>query len=249
MPAARLADLAGQVLCGRIVEVRSYWADNPRRIESEVVLHGVEYWKGGPPQPGDSFRLVVPGGQVGDTGQRVCCTPEFRVGQRWVLFLLPEYRSFPVAGLWQGAFQLVPDAQGVERVVQGGALPVAALQADGFFRALPASDRAHGSSHAIAADNARLVEPRQPLLAADGDATAASAAAPAAALSLDDFRAALQPILAASRQHELTGPAGRRVLVQYRPVPLRTSGPASPLDPARLPAALEAVAEQPGSRP
>jgi hypothetical protein len=65
----------------------------------------------------------------------------------------------------------------------------------------------------VAADNMRLVTP--PLQAAGKPSTPPIAYA--------DFVAELAPVLAGSRDHQLTAPAGRPVIVPLRAVPLQPS--------------------------
>lgn len=120
MTVATMADHAGQVITGDVAGTRSYWADEPRRIETEVTFTGVGYLKGAPANADGTFTLRVPGGTIGDLRMRVEGTPEFVVGETWVLFLLPTYRVFPVVGLDQGAYRVVRSADGVDRVYRGG---------------------------------------------------------------------------------------------------------------------------------
>lgn len=201
-----LADHAGQVIVGDVTAVRSYWAEQPRRIETEITLRRVEYLKGRLPDSDGTFRLVVPGGTVGQTSMRLAHAPTPNVGQRWILLLLPEYRTYPVVGLSQGAFRLVPDGDGVERVYSAEHHPVTGLTEDGFVQL----SRTGGW------------DPTGQLRGAQGLRVKAcpSPAATVTALSRDEFVRLLQPILDASRPHKLAGPAGKRVLLRPVAVPL-----------------------------
>ena len=206
-----LADHSGQVIVGTVTTVRSYWADNPRRIESEITLAEVEYLKGKLPDSRDTFSFIVPGGEVGEIRMTICCAPEFHVGERWILFLLPAYRTFPVVGLYQGAFLIQPDADGIERVVyrrHGQAEPIVGINAGGFVQQ-QSRRYTRADDHLLAARNVRLLTPTN--------------ATEQQALTYEEFVAQLEPVLEASRDHQLTEPAGRRILVQYRGVPLRRS--------------------------
>ena len=200
------------MIVGRVTAVRPYWADDPRRIESEVTFEQVEYLKGARPDSADAFSLIVPGGTVGTTRMTVCCAPEFTVGDKWLLCLLPTYKTYPVIGLYQGAFLIRPDVDGVERVVHrrhGREEPIAGIAANGYIRhSRKSSGSAH--DHLLAATNVRL-------LAGPTQSDTAEA------ISYEDFVAQLRPVLAASHDHQLTQPAGRRVLVDYTAVPLRRS--------------------------
>ncbi len=204
-----LADLAGQVIVGQVSAVESYWTtDTPRRIESRVTLERVDYLKGAPAESSTTFTLIVPGGQVGDMRMQVCCAPTFAVGDKWVLFLLPQYRVFPVVGLFQGSFLARPDENGIERIhhMRHDRLePVAGFDDEGFARMAQPSD-VHAEQRLVDADRVRLRAPK-------------TTAAPPA-MALDDFLRQIQPILDRSRTHELNAPAGRpiREPLQARPL-------------------------------
>jgi hypothetical protein len=151
-----MADHSGQVIAGDVLEVRSYWTGTPRRIESEVTFANVTYLKGALPTSGRVFTLTVPGGAVGDMEMRIEGAPRFEVGESWVLFLLPAYRTFPVVGLSQGAFRIVTGVDGVERVEQGGRF-VTGFDEDGFVRVASRPETVDaGLSYADFAD---LIEP------------------------------------------------------------------------------------------
>lgn len=199
-----MADLAGQVIVGTVASSQSGWADNPRRIETVVLFRDVEYLKGRHRDATGEFTLIVPGGRVASTHMRLCCAPEFRAGERWLLFLLPEYKTFPVVGLSQGAFRICADEAGVPRVYDAAGSPVAGLDAEQFVRA---ERRAIEGAHRrlVSAENARL----------KGAAVAEALAAPTA-MPLGEFAGALRPILAASRDHGMTAPAGRPAAVNVR---------------------------------
>ncbi|MDP7071222.1 MAG: hypothetical protein QF561_07750 [Phycisphaerales bacterium] len=108
MPLSQVADFSGQIVIGEVGSVESYWADEPRRIESRITLRNTEFLKGG--QPGQrTLSFTVPGGSVGTWQARVAGAPEFRVGERWALCLLPAWKSFPTAGVHQGAFRLTSE--------------------------------------------------------------------------------------------------------------------------------------------
>ncbi len=212
MSVEQLADHSGQVIVGTVTGVRAYWADNPRRIETEVTLTDVEYLKGRLPDSTARFTLTVPGGEVEGTRLTVCCAPDFQVGERWILFLLPAYRTHPVVGVYQGALLIQRDAGGVERVVHrrhGRAEAITGIDNHGFFevqhgRPAPAHEHVRRTRN-VRISPANRGKPQQ------------------AALTYDEFLATLRPVLAASRDHHLTEPAGKRVLVRYQPVPLRRS--------------------------
>lgn len=204
-----MADHAGQVIMGEVTSTRSYRAQNPKRIETEVTFSGVQYFKGRHGSATDTFTLVVPGGTIGQTSMRICCAPEFKVGERRILFLLPQYRTFPTVGLDQGAFQIFRDAEGIDRVYQSATTPVVGFDRDTFavHGGRPARD-VH--QHLIDANGAivRSVETEfagQP------------------AITLGDFLKVVQPILDSSTDHQMKEQAGRRILVELRPTTLKAA--------------------------
>jgi hypothetical protein len=240
-----LSDHAGQAFVGRVSAVQSYWAGDPKRIVSAVTFSQVDYLKGRSLDATDTFTLIAPGGTVGSTRARVCCAPVFDVGDKWVLLLLPSYKTHPVVGLYQGAFLVRPDDQGVERVHRrrhGVLEPVAGLDTEGFVQ-VTRPTRVSAHDRLVSATHVRLVPPP----------TARSGAAKA--MRLDDFLAAIRPVLAASRDHELTGPAGRPergplVAVPMRgPVPLPIGPSAGPPLPRSAPARFRAAPAKPAADP
>jgi hypothetical protein len=207
MSVPTLADHAGQVIAGDVASARSYWAKDPRRIETEIVFEQVEYLKGRLAQSGPTFRLIVPGGTVGRTSERLAGAPTFAVGERWLLFLLPQYKTYPVVGIWQGAFRIERDAEGTERIYDASGRTIAGLSAEGFVQVVRPGDGSAGR-HLVGAHNARL----SPAAARGGQAEP---------LTYEDFVRLIRPTLRGSKDYELAEPAGRRVLVQYHSVPLR----------------------------
>lgn len=112
------------------------WADGHHEIESVVRLVSVEYVKGEGPE---SVDLVMPGGTLDGFTMKIEGAPELHAGERWMLFLLPEWRTHPCVGIWQGAFQEVPTPQG--RVVVGTGGLVTGLGANGHVKFGAATDR------------------------------------------------------------------------------------------------------------
>ncbi|MGD8451413.1 MAG: hypothetical protein PVJ57_06300 [Phycisphaerae bacterium] len=213
MDVATMAEYAGQVIVGEVAETRSYWAENPRRIETELRLTGVTYLKGRLPDADDTFTLLVPGGTVGDMTMRLSGAPEPAVGQTWVLFLLPEYKTYPVVGLWQGAFRVVADEEGVLRVHDASGKPVVGINDEGMVQ-VAEPPRPSIDERLVSAEGVRVrpAEPKGPTRPA---------------LTLDEFRTVVEPVLNRSKDHELKVPAGRPVPAKLRPVPLRTTGSVS----------------------
>ena len=196
-----MADHAGQVVSGTVIGVRSYFIDSPRGIETEVTLGGVEYLKGSLSGSTTEMTLRVPGGVVGEMQMRICCAPEPRIGEKWILFLLPTYRTYPTVGLFQGAFRVVTDATGIERIYRGAGEPVTGFGADGMIQingVAPMNRHLHHAGGEVPA----VTIPDRTVVRVD-------------AMTLADFRAQLTPILAASKPHALAAQAGRRVSTPY----------------------------------
>lgn len=206
MDLATIADHSGQVISGRIASVRSFWADDPRRIESEITLDDVAYLKGSPSIPTTTFAFTAPGGTVGRMRMAVAGAPEFRVGQRWLLCLLPSYKTHPIVGIYHGAFQIRTGDDGVARVFTAAAAAVVGIDARGFVRATSVN-RPPVPDRLVGAVSARVINER-------GVSTTPEV------MTYDRFVERFRPVLEASRDHALTKPAGRRVGVRYTPVPL-----------------------------
>lgn len=192
-----VADHSAQVIDAQIMSVRSYWADNPTRIESELTLKPIEFLKGAPSTEPTTFTLIVPGGRVGTKQLRIAGAPELKVGQRWILFLLPTYKTHPVVGITRGAFRVEMDQEHVLRVADVSGNQVTGIDAKGFVQVVAHPDLTTTT------------------------ATAVATASPTQGLSRDEFAALIRPILDASKTYELNEPAGRREIVQYTPVPFR----------------------------
>lgn len=205
MNAARLSHHAGQVIRADIERVDSYFATNPKRIETRLRLTNIDYWKGGYDDAPATFDLIVPGGRVDETEMRICCAPLFKADQQWVLFLLPSYKTFPTVGLGQGSFQVKATADGDLHIYQEGFAAITGITNAGDFQYAAFDERpahAHAVTHRLTM-RPKNVGPQQPVL------------------TLEQFRNALQPILDNSHNFGLSTPAGRRIMVQYQPTNLK----------------------------
>lgn len=205
--ATQLSHYAAQVIVADVTASESYVALNPKRIETKLTLSNIEYWKGAYEGAPTTFELIVPGGKVGESEMRICCAPEFEKDQRWVFFLLPTYKTFPTVGLGQGAFRIINDEDGVGRVYQEGAAGIAGINADGAFEYV-SNEQRHAHAHSPTGQ-LRIKKP---------ETTESNTA-----ITLDDFKESIQPILDNSRAYELNEPAGKRILVTYRPTVFRTA--------------------------
>jgi len=232
LSAAELADHAAQVIVGDVIAQRSYWAQDPRRIETELTFANVRYLKGRLPDSAETFTLVLPGGQVGETQMRLCCAPEFAPGQRWCLFLLAESSFYPIVGFNQGALRIVADAEGVERVHTADGRAVTGLDELGFVQAAPGPSP---EAPVVRAAHGVRILPRDPQ-------------PPVAAKSFAALLEELEPVLATSRPIALQAPAGRYIPTQFAATTLKPAGEgAHPPEAAGPPAAPRgADAVQPG---
>ena len=77
-------DLSQKIIRGEVVSTRSYW--NPERtlIFTDVIVLVDEYLKGDGPR---EIVLKIPGGTVDDKTQWVSDTPQFSMGNSYVIFL------------------------------------------------------------------------------------------------------------------------------------------------------------------
>ena len=206
MDLSTLADYAAQVIDGRVDSVESSRTPGAVGVVSLVTFKEVGFLKGAPDKPPVRFTLQVPGGRVDDVEMRIAGAPRFQEGQRWILFLLPTYKTHPVVGIYQGAFRLVDDTEGTTRVFDASGNPITGIDQRGFLQHEPPPqlppDRVEEST------TVRIVRDEDPA---------------SEALSLPDFQRLLTPTLEASRDHGLTEPAARPVEPDYRSVHLRRS--------------------------
>ncbi len=210
MSIEQLADYSGEVIVGTVSSVASQWRENPRRIESEVTFEGVSFLKGERALPNKTLTLTVPGGTVGEFQMRVCCAPEFTVGDKWVLMLLPTYKTYPVVGIYRGALRVVEDGNGVERVYNAAKRSVTGIDASGHL-VIEGQARQGAAEHLIAERGVHLIAASTREYAADE------------AIGFAEFVDRLAPVLAASRQHVMNQPAGTPVRPDLSPVALKPS--------------------------
>jgi hypothetical protein len=112
---AELARSAAAVAYGRVVDVRARVASDTRRIERQVTVAVIEYYKG---DLGRTVTLSIPGGRVGYYRTVMPGAPEFTEGEEVVVFLGTGAAASPyLLGLGQGVFRVVPDDRTGERFV------------------------------------------------------------------------------------------------------------------------------------
>jgi len=210
MDASTLADLAGHVVAGTVVSTDPHWADNPRRIETTITLQDVEYLKGGPSAVSGAFSFVVPGGTVAGTRMHIVGAPTFHVGERWVLFLLPTYKIFPVVGIHRGCFRVQQEPDGTDRIYDVSHNPILGL--DGNKRIIaPAAATSPASRRLVREAGVRL-------------RTNNAARNVQRAIRYEAFRDILRPILDQSKNYHLTRSAGRPVPHRWTVTTLKAAG-------------------------
>jgi hypothetical protein len=99
-----LARSSDAVVRGHIVKVSAQWSGDGRRISTSAEVETTSIWRGNTPR---RLTVVVPGGVVGNIGQRVDGSPRFSEREDVVLFLAKSGDAFLVRGLGQGKFSIV----------------------------------------------------------------------------------------------------------------------------------------------
>ena len=109
---------AGAIALVETIHVRSDWRTSPqgKHIVTVVTFRVERGLKG---QLGRELQLELLGGEVGTVRMEVEGMPQFRAGERDVLFLSPNRQSVsPIVGLYQGRFRVVGDrAAGTDRIL------------------------------------------------------------------------------------------------------------------------------------
>lgn len=239
MDLSTAADLAAEVMVGRIEGIETRWAENPRRIESVLTFVDVSTMKG--EASSGVFLLTVPGGSLDGYTFRIAGAPDFAAGETWLLFVMPEYRVHPVVGLNQGAFRVIADENGVSRVHDVGARPVLGLDAGN--RVVTTDDAMSGVAARVPdlsaatpafSDRARVlgvtrwhadvnqVEPNDGCVAhSSREPVSLAHRFRSPAMELGEFVQRLRPIIVNSRPHPGARPAGTPDHRVLRAVPLR----------------------------
>jgi hypothetical protein len=214
-----LADYAVQVIEGMVAEVRSFRENSPPRIISQVTWSPVAFLKGGPSTATTSFVLTVPGGEVDGWQMRIAGAPEFRPGERWLLFLLPEYRTFPTVGIWEGAFRIVEDSNGVRRVYSAGGAAIVGLDNEkGTMVRVSSEEATHAKSSCVGFDRVR---PGSIVITADLEIQ--RQVTMPRAMSYAEFKETLAPVLAQSRAPGAAAPVGKAVVQVFTPTALKSA--------------------------
>ncbi|MGE0864632.1 MAG: hypothetical protein AB7P34_12095 [Vicinamibacterales bacterium] len=124
----QLTERAAAIVVGTVAGRRSEWEfyGSARLIITRVTVEVEQTLKGSAPK---TLTVDVVGGTIGDVTQRVFHVPDFRVGDRDVLFLnnAPHAVS-PLVGSDQGRFRVVREsATGTPRILTVGFAPLVAV--------------------------------------------------------------------------------------------------------------------------
>jgi hypothetical protein len=103
------------IVHAHVSDVRSAFVDGRRSVDTFVTVVADEYLKG---DLGRYVTFRVPGGELGRYRTIFVGAPAFTVGEEVVLFLKTQTGGLPfIAGLNQGAYRVVSDAQTGRRMV------------------------------------------------------------------------------------------------------------------------------------
>ena len=162
----QLTDRAASIVVSTVTGRRPEWitSDGSQLIVTHVTLQVEQVLKGSPPR---SVTIDVLGGTIGDRTLTVSHVPEFRVGDRDVLFLHGVPRSVsPLVGSDQGRFRVLREsASGAWRGLTAGWKPLrapAAIQREdgGLITALSAAMTLEDFSNSVRDTVRRLERPR-----------------------------------------------------------------------------------------
>lgn len=109
-----LCDEADMIFVGTVVSVESRWADPKRQAIETLVTFSDLTWIRGTPRGAITLRFS--GGAVDDIREEIVGVPQFRAGERRVIFALEGRFVSPVVGFDQGAFRVI-DGSGGPQVV------------------------------------------------------------------------------------------------------------------------------------
>lgn len=125
---AELVTEADTIVRGTVTDVRSVSVETSRgpAIHTLVTLQVEQALKG---TPGETVTLTVLGGKVGRRTLTVDGLPQFRVGERTIVFYANNGRTIcPVIGARHGRFNLQADAAGGEIVLRDNGRPLTSVE-------------------------------------------------------------------------------------------------------------------------
>jgi hypothetical protein len=96
-----MVDAADHIAVVDVASVSAAWDEKHERILTTIELSAVEVWKG-PMAPAAHFKIVQPGGTVGDIQMTVFGMTHFSPGERALVFLRGAPDGANVVGMAQG---------------------------------------------------------------------------------------------------------------------------------------------------
>ncbi len=121
----QLVNEADTIFQGTVSNVQSEWTGtgSDRHIQTRVTFAVEDAIKG---RPGSSYTVSMLGGTVGDRTMEVTDAPQFKVGDRDILFVEHNGTQFiPLVGIMHGRFRVQREqATGREFVATNDGLPV-----------------------------------------------------------------------------------------------------------------------------
>ena len=132
-----LVDNASDIFIGRVARVESRWVDTPwGAVIFTYVTFDIEQSMKGTARV--QTTLQFRGGTVGDVTLHIADMPEFRVGDRDLLFVGDRTAVSPLIGFMHGRFRIQHDALGnVDRVRTHDRRPLVSTSALGRSQAPP----------------------------------------------------------------------------------------------------------------
>jgi hypothetical protein len=114
LPEGLLTEQARLIVIGEVIDISSHWDPGQGQILTDITVRLDEVLKGAIPTPELTIRQL--GGKVGDVESRVEGSPEFRLGERVLLFLTTRGDgTLRTAHLYLGKFSILTDLHTGER--------------------------------------------------------------------------------------------------------------------------------------
>jgi hypothetical protein len=120
----QLVGQAETIFQGNVTDVRSMWIGEgaDRHIETYITFAVDEALKG---DPGQSYTLRMFGGTVADQSMAISDAPQFKVGDRDILFVENNgSQVIPLVGIMYGRFHVQKDQSGQDIVTRNEGEPV-----------------------------------------------------------------------------------------------------------------------------
>ena len=137
-----LVSRAQVIFDGEVTGLQSQWIGEgaEHRIVTFVTFRVNEAIKG---DPGSTYSMRMLGGTVDGRTMRVTDAPEFKVGDRSLLFVENNGSQFiPLVGIQHGRFRVQKDQSGRETLLTGGGQPLADVNQLGGDEAAVAKSKA-----------------------------------------------------------------------------------------------------------